>query len=424
MSVDHYILRRATDAGFTTGVTDIDVGNVTSYDDDDAALALGVNYYYKVEAVDNIANHSGFSSSVAGAITPPLVQQEAVGRSSGGTVAGWAQNTIFSNGSLFTYSSGSIDRTGLINSATDEVYYNLRYTTTPGGHLDGTITGLTPDTSYLIRCHYYARGVAPAIAEMVMNSVPVAEITYNPDNQARIQEYYVTSDGSGEIAISQTYVSVSSFINGLQVFLADPPADAVTKQVVFVGDSLFTAFPNWGDSVAEQLAVLRSGNAYNQRAILRFDPANTMRTRSVALPGDTVSGMDAKASNLDSYYDGALSANDLVILIGHNDLAAGTSAATIEGVLGPYVTARQGTGWRTWIATVPPGTDITAGKETARLALNTYIRSTYPTRYIEFALNAALDDPSDMTYFYTDGVHNTTAGKATMSAAVHAAVPS
>jgi hypothetical protein len=57
-----YILRRATDSGFTTGVTDIDVGNVSSYND--TGLTAATTYYYKIKAVDNAGNSSAYSSAV------------------------------------------------------------------------------------------------------------------------------------------------------------------------------------------------------------------------------------------------------------------------------------------------------------------------------------------------------------------------
>lgn len=419
--VNHYILRRAKDKDFTIGVTDINVGNVTSYAD--TTPAAGQPYYYKVLGVRLSGITSDFSSDVGGEALPSAFLRQAVGRSSGGTIAGWAQNTIFSTGSLGSYSSGPVNRMDTVNPGTDEMYQHVRFNTTPGGTIAASVTGLSAGAWYLVRCHYYAQAIAPTVMELTANGIPVAEVIYAPDNSARVCEFYIPADGSGNIALVQKYIVASTFINGVEVIRQDPPSDAVTKQIVHAGDSLMTSFPNWGDSVAEQLAVLRVGNAYNQRTILRFAGTNTMRTRFVALPGDTLAGLIAKAANLDTYYNGSLTANELPLLIGHNNLVAGDSASSMLTSLAGYVAARIATGWRPWVATVPPGLDITGAKETERLAYNAGIRSAYPTRLLEFALATQLLDPTNLLYFYTDGVHITTAGKAVMTAIEHAAIP-
>lgn len=60
VGVTAYELRRATDSGFTTGVTDINVGNVLSYSN--TGLAGSTTYYYKVRARDAAGNWSSYSS--------------------------------------------------------------------------------------------------------------------------------------------------------------------------------------------------------------------------------------------------------------------------------------------------------------------------------------------------------------------------
>lgn len=59
--VTGYGVRRATNAGFTTGVVDFPVGNLTTYDDTTAVA--NTQYWYKVNAHDAIPNTSGYSTA-------------------------------------------------------------------------------------------------------------------------------------------------------------------------------------------------------------------------------------------------------------------------------------------------------------------------------------------------------------------------
>lgn len=77
-----YRLKRATDAGFTTGVVDIDVGNALSYHD--TTVVPGTTYYYKVEVVSGI-DHSGFSSAILIAVPQVVVPTALVNLTQGPT---------------------------------------------------------------------------------------------------------------------------------------------------------------------------------------------------------------------------------------------------------------------------------------------------------------------------------------------------
>lgn len=61
VAVTGYQLRRATNSGFSTGVTDIDLGNVTSYSN--TGLTPSTQYWYKVRAKDASGNYSAYSSA-------------------------------------------------------------------------------------------------------------------------------------------------------------------------------------------------------------------------------------------------------------------------------------------------------------------------------------------------------------------------
>jgi hypothetical protein len=100
MSVDHYILKRATDAGFTTGVVNTNVGNVTSYHD--TTISAGIPYFYKVEAVDNDGEHSGFSDVISIATPVDLVPEDLVSMTESPTGT-WVATGVGGPGNVWTY---------------------------------------------------------------------------------------------------------------------------------------------------------------------------------------------------------------------------------------------------------------------------------------------------------------------------------
>jgi len=62
IAVTGYNLQRATDSGFTTGLANIPLGNVTSYNN--TGLAADTTYYYRIKAVDAAGNLSAYSNTV------------------------------------------------------------------------------------------------------------------------------------------------------------------------------------------------------------------------------------------------------------------------------------------------------------------------------------------------------------------------
>ena len=61
-AVTGYDLQRATNSGFTTGLTTINLGNVTTYAD--TGLSANTKYYYRVRAHDAVPNNSAYSASI------------------------------------------------------------------------------------------------------------------------------------------------------------------------------------------------------------------------------------------------------------------------------------------------------------------------------------------------------------------------
>jgi hypothetical protein len=87
VGVTGYIVQRATDAGFTTGLTTINLGNITSYSD--TSVLGGTQYWYHVKARDAANNQSAYSTSDdattdAFASIAPIAHTKATGVVGGG----------------------------------------------------------------------------------------------------------------------------------------------------------------------------------------------------------------------------------------------------------------------------------------------------------------------------------------------------
>lgn len=94
-AVTGYDLQRATNAGFSTGLTNIPLGNVTSYNN--TGLTPSTQYYYRVRAHDAVPNNSAYSSSqnaTTDANTPiTIIASDIVGSSDGSNVTSSSLNS-------------------------------------------------------------------------------------------------------------------------------------------------------------------------------------------------------------------------------------------------------------------------------------------------------------------------------------------
>lgn len=111
MAVVSQILRRAKDASFTVEVEDVELpGNVTSYEDED--IDLGVEYFYKVAAIDGNDNQGPFSNVDSATEEAPIAIEFIVA----------AERNV-------------IDDTGIVTAAVDTTGANLLVAAV--GHLNG-----------------------------------------------------------------------------------------------------------------------------------------------------------------------------------------------------------------------------------------------------------------------------------------------
>lgn len=138
---------------------------------------------------------------------------------------------------------------------------------------------------------------------------------------------------------------------------------------------------------------------------------------------------DLNGTTIDARYDAGNDANILVVLIGTNDCASGTAAATSNAALKTFCQARQATGWTVVVGTIP-AYNSSFGTEAIRLAYNAQIRADWATFADGFADVGAdarvgvTGAETSSTYFQTDQVHPKAAGAAVLAELFLAAITS
>lgn len=128
-------------------------------------------------------------------------------------------------------------------------------------------------------------------------------------------------------------------------------------------------------------------------------------------PGDQISTMSTDYPILVApLYNTRRPANIDILWGGTNDSLGHTGAATIQSRITTYVNLAHATGYKVIVMTILPSTGITGADETARVAVNTWIKagSSGADAYVDIAGVAQAADPANVTY-YLDGTHPTTA---------------
>lgn len=153
--------------------------------------------------------------------------------------------------------------------------------------------------------------------------------------------------------------------------------------------------------------------------------ANTL-TEPLLMPNfgidaQTQASMNADAATqVDPLYSAGHAANVAICAGGLNDLAGGTSAATIQGRIQTYCEARRLAGFEAIVATMFPAASVTAvpAWEAVRVAVNTWLRANWATfadGICDLDADARLQTTGNTTYFLADGVHTTAAGHAVIA---------
>lgn len=184
-----------------------------------------------------------------------------------------------------------------------------------------------------------------------------------------------------------------------------PSATAAPKIVAFEGDSITRGYIGGSVNLTQRWATLAAASA------------GATKYHVYAVSGSKTDEVTGRAYAVDDAYSASRTKNNLVVLLGANDLQA-VSAATFVANLKTYCLARIAAGWTVIVCTVLPST--ISGFNTKRNTANTAIRgdTSFYTSLIDFALDgtygtdAAASDGS----LYPDGLHPSAAVHTLMAA--------
>lgn len=167
-------------------------------------------------------------------------------------------------------------------------------------------------------------------------------------------------------------------------------------------------------------------------ALCLADKGLVMEITNVAVAGDNIAALIARAAATDAYFD--LYHHILVVFVGVNDLRY--TYRTKEAVytdLKSYCTARKATGWYVYVLTLLPQNNgsvpVNANYESDRQWYNTQIKTDlYPSiinGYIDVAsdVNIGLSGcENDTTYYNADKIHLVQGGQDYLSTLVYAGI--
>ena len=135
--------------------------------------------------------------------------------------------------------------------------------------------------------------------------------------------------------------------------------------------------------------------------------------------GNLVSDVAGRAATIDAAFRPG---GTLLLFIGTNDLAAGTTAATLRTSISTYVAARKAIGWKVFVATLLPrtATGAAAGFETQRQSFNGALRAdfSFADGLMDFGADPVIGvagAQTNTTYFQSDQVHLVAAGYAILA---------
>ena len=136
-----------------------------------------------------------------------------------GAVAPFVADTDFSGGTAYNLTY-PISVAGVSDPAPQDVYRTLRY-----GSFSYTIPSLTPGANYTVRLHFAEfvfTSAGQRVFDVAINGTTVLTnfdiiATCGSRNQALIEEFTATADGSGNISVTVSAITDNPQINGIEV---------------------------------------------------------------------------------------------------------------------------------------------------------------------------------------------------------------
>jgi lysophospholipase L1-like esterase len=441
-----------------------DFGNVLSYDI--TGLSSG-QHFFERRSLNDEGVYSAWSNRVYADIeslaAPVRIDS---GRTSGGTVATWLQDTMSVGGTAGSSSVVGADTTGVTDPAPAVVYETMRTCTNDPNVEIYHITGLVPNKPHKIRYHtaYIAGGYRNVGHEYPLPTFRHAlfdHVYENADaNKARIYEGSLLSDVDGEIGLSFSgYGFANAFCNGLEI---------IEVPEIELSD-LSTTSVQTGNAYSEQLTVpdavgsvtfeIRRGDGalpkgmnlsgtgllsgtpqvYRPSQIITAGDSRTAGTGTTnqnqtrwpvqlgLLLGDkfTITNLAAGGAQLagmaTAYTTYAVPARDpamakdiYILMGGRNDIDAGRSATDIYNDIAAQCAQAQSDGFLVIVSTIGFDGTFDGTKEGKRNTVNGNIRTNYATfadamfdtdDYDEITLPGPDGSGVDYFYFAFDAIH-------------------
>ncbi len=199
--------------------------------------------------------------------------------------------------------------------------------------------------------------------------------------------------------------------------------NVATKHVLELGDSLTAGYPvtevndpaSWPSGAASWPLILYKSLDPSGTSWTFCNQANVGFTyATVAEDPDSDGSIQTLAAPLPNYFDIWAVCNILICQGGSNDIFGGETDTAIIAHIKEITAPLKAAGYKVILWTICPMTSISDIRETYRLAVNAWIRSTAVSGGWADAVydppNLGFSDASDLTLFNADGTHFTEAG--------------
>jgi fibronectin type 3 domain-containing protein len=235
---DSFNVYRGTAAGgetlYRTGVA-----SPTFVDD---TATNGVTYFYRVTAV-NSAGEGTASNEVSATPTPGPAPVYRIACGHPTDVPPFQRDQYFTGGGT-TATGQTIDLGDVANPAPSAVYQYVRYS-----NFSYLFPNLTPGAPYTVRLHFaeaYAGGyVSDRVFDVAINGatvLPSFDITAVAGGQlkALVEQFNVTADASGQIAVAFTGINNSPILSGIEILTGSARPSAPFGLRAVPGDGQMT----------------------------------------------------------------------------------------------------------------------------------------------------------------------------------------